>query len=399
MGSRWLVGFLLSALALVGCTATKPIIKIGLVAPFEGLYRDVGYDAFYAVKLALREWNEAGGVEGYMVELVALDDSGDSDQAPGQASELILDPLVIGAIGHFDDQTTLAASPVYQERGVALIAPAVIAGGLGNYPSVFRLGASEEALGRAAALFAWEELGARRLAVLSLSLSLQDPEGQDPAPSQRDLPGIPGTGAKGQGSRPRGIPWEGMGDEGSALTQAFVVAAQELGATVISYQDVDHLERGEGFDLIFFGGRSWEGATLLLGLREAGIEAPLMGGFDRPHLARWAGETAEGTLYVTSALLVDDPRFTADYRELAGTDPGPRAALAYDAAHLLLAAIEKAIASDGRPTREGVLTALRDQVYQGLTGSIVFNEKGEQIDPPIGVYMIDESGYPGKRLK
>jgi branched-chain amino acid transport system substrate-binding protein len=364
-------------LALVGCTVTKPIIKIGLVAPFEGLYRDVGYDALYAVKLALREWNEAGGVEGYMVELVALDDGGEPHQAPGQAYELVLDPLVMGVIGHFDDQTTLPASPVYQEGGVALIAPAVTARDLEGYPSVFRLGAGEEALGRAAALFAWEELGARRLAVLSLSL--QDPEGQDPIP---------------QGSR-------GMGDEGNGMTQAFVVAAQELGATVLSYQDVDHLEKGEGFDLVFFGGRSWEGAALLLRLREAGIEAPLMGGegLNRPHLARWAGKAAEGTLYVTSAILVDDPRFTAGYRELTGTEPGPQAALAYDAANILLAALEKAIENDGRPTREGVLAALRGQAYQGLTGSIVFDEKGEQIDPPIGVYMIDEGGYPGKRLK
>ncbi|MFQ5886052.1 MAG: branched-chain amino acid ABC transporter substrate-binding protein [Anaerolineae bacterium] len=371
MGSRWAF-FILSALALVGCTVTKPIIKIGLVAPFEGLYRDVGYNALYAVKLAVREWNEAGGVEGYMVELVALDDSGEPDQAPGQASELILDPLVMGAVGHFDDQTTLAASPLYQEGGLALIAPAVTAGGLENYPSVFRLGASEEGLGRAAALFAREELGAHRLAVLSL---------QDPVPQ------VP------KGSRGRS---RGMGDEGSGLTQAFVSAAQELGATVLSHQDVDHLEKG--FDLVFFGGRSWEGATLLLRLREAGIETPLMGGFDSPHLAKWAGEAAEGTFYVTSGLLVDDPRFTADYRELAGTDPGPRAALAYDAAHLLLAALEKAIENDGRPTREGVLAALH-QAYQGLTGPIAFDERGKQIDPPIQVYMIDESGYPGKRLK
>jgi len=89
----------------------------------------------------------------------------------------------------------------------------------------------------------------------------------------------------------------------------------------------------------------------------------------------------------------------ADYRELAGTDPGPRAALAYDAAHLLLAALEKAMENDGRPTREGVLAALRAETYQGLTGSIAFDETGEQIDPPIQVYMIDESGCPGKRLK
>lgn len=354
MGSRWPLGLLLSALALVGCTVTKPIIKIGLVAPFEGLYRDVGYDALYAVKLALREWNEAGGVEGYMVELVALDDSGDPDQAPEQASELISDPLVMGAIGHFDDQTTLAASPVYQEGGVALIAPAVTVGGLEDYALVFRLGASEGALGRAAALFAWEELKAHHLAIL---------------------------------------------DGGSGLIRAFVVTAEDLGATVLSYQDVDHLEKGEGFDLIFFGGHSWEEARLLLRLREAGIEAPLMGSFNGPHFARWAGEAAEGTLYITSALLVDDTRFLTHYRELTGTNPGPWAALAYDATHLLLAALERAIENDGQPTRDGVLAALRDQAYQGLTGSIVFDERGEQIDPPIGVYVIEESGYPGKRLK
>lgn len=351
MGSRWPL-FLLSALAVVGCTVTQPIIKIGMVAPFEGLYRDVGQDALYAVKLALQERNEAGGVEGYMVELVALDDSGEPEQAPGQASELILDPLVMGAIGHFDDQTTLVASPVYQGGVMALIAPAVAAGGLENYPSVFRLGASEKVLGREAALFAREELGARRLAVF---------------------------------------------DQESALTRAFVAAAEDLGATVIYYQDVDHVEKG--VDLLFFGGNSMEGATLLLKVREAGIEAPLMGGFDRPPFAQWAGEAAESTLYVTSAILVDDPRFTAGYRDLAGTEPGPQAALAYDAANLLLTALERAIVNDGQPTREGVLAALREETYQGLTGSIAFDEKGEQIDPPIGVYMIDERGYPGKRLK
>jgi len=58
---------------------------------------------------------------------------------------------------------------------------------------------------------------------LAMSGSLPEEIGfslQDPVPPQRDLPGIPGTGAKGQGSRPKGpkgIPWEipreGMGEE------------------------------------------------------------------------------------------------------------------------------------------------------------------------------------------
>jgi len=51
-----------------------PTVKLGMVAPFEGLYRAVGYDALYAVKLAVREANAAGGVGGYRLEMVALDD-------------------------------------------------------------------------------------------------------------------------------------------------------------------------------------------------------------------------------------------------------------------------------------------------------------------------------------
>ena len=59
----------------------RPTVKIGLVAPFEGRYRYVGYDVFYAVRLALQEVNAAGGVGGYHVELVAYDDGADPAMA------------------------------------------------------------------------------------------------------------------------------------------------------------------------------------------------------------------------------------------------------------------------------------------------------------------------------
>src|SRR5688572_12765648 len=64
------------ALCLAACVpTTQPMIKIGLVAPFEGRYRDVGYEVVYAVRLAVREANARGGVAGHVVELIALDDS------------------------------------------------------------------------------------------------------------------------------------------------------------------------------------------------------------------------------------------------------------------------------------------------------------------------------------
>src|SRR5437773_8430394 len=65
-------GWLLASalLLLPACVpVTRPIVKIGLVAPFEGRYRDVGYEVIYAVRLAVREANASGGVAGFAVEL------------------------------------------------------------------------------------------------------------------------------------------------------------------------------------------------------------------------------------------------------------------------------------------------------------------------------------------
>ena len=46
---------LLLALALTACGASNPELpgKIALLAPFEGQYREIGYNALYAVRLAI----------------------------------------------------------------------------------------------------------------------------------------------------------------------------------------------------------------------------------------------------------------------------------------------------------------------------------------------------------
>jgi hypothetical protein len=71
------------------------VAKIGLIAPFEGEQRATGYEALYAVKLALREQNVRGGVAGWNLELVALDNGDHSQQALRQAQALVVDPDVV----------------------------------------------------------------------------------------------------------------------------------------------------------------------------------------------------------------------------------------------------------------------------------------------------------------
>ncbi len=108
-------------LGLVSCGGTAPVVKIGLVAPFEGQYRAVGYDVIYSARLAVREINLAGGVGGYRLELVALDDAGDPELAQQAAASLALDPLVVAVVGHWLSPTTAAAAPIYIQAGLPLL--------------------------------------------------------------------------------------------------------------------------------------------------------------------------------------------------------------------------------------------------------------------------------------
>jgi len=144
------------------CNGTRPVLKIGLVAPFEGRYRAIGYDAIYAARLAVRERNASGGAGGYRVALVAYDDGGAGCDAPiaaERARQLALDPAVVAVIGHFRVETTLAAQAVYAREALPLIAPVIASDALPgapcaqcSYPAVFRTGPTARSLGTAAAL-------------------------------------------------------------------------------------------------------------------------------------------------------------------------------------------------------------------------------------------------------
>ncbi len=108
-------------LLLLGCASVRPVVKIGLVAPFEGRDRAIGYDAVYAARLAVREANAAGGIGGYKLALVALDDRGDADLATQTAAALVVDTDVVAVVGHYLPETTAAAAVVYANGSLPLL--------------------------------------------------------------------------------------------------------------------------------------------------------------------------------------------------------------------------------------------------------------------------------------
>jgi ABC-type branched-subunit amino acid transport system substrate-binding protein len=126
LGRIWLLA--LCGLLVVACCppgSVQPTVKLGLSAPFEGRYRDLGYEALYAVRLAVRQRNEAGGVGGdrHLVELVALNDLNEAAEAIEQARKMAVDPDVLAVLGGWSPATAGAAAPVYRQQGLAFVAP------------------------------------------------------------------------------------------------------------------------------------------------------------------------------------------------------------------------------------------------------------------------------------
>ena len=95
------------------------VVKLGLIAPFEGPSRPLGYAVLQAVRLRLQRWNEGGGVP--RVELVALNDDGDPALAARLPGQLALDPEVLLVLGPPQGQTALAALPGFQAHALPAI--------------------------------------------------------------------------------------------------------------------------------------------------------------------------------------------------------------------------------------------------------------------------------------
>lgn len=120
----------LLAILLAGCTDVRPVAKIGLIAPFEGLHRRTGYATLAAMRQAIVE--TPAGATGIIP--LALDDSADPTRARRAAEKLLRDPQVSAVVGPLTPALTASISDTLAATTLPWFAPYAVnpAGGFAD---------------------------------------------------------------------------------------------------------------------------------------------------------------------------------------------------------------------------------------------------------------------------
>lgn len=118
-----LTGLLLLLLPLlVSCGSVRPVVKIGLLAPFEGLQRRTGYAALTAMRLAISEADR-----GVALIPLALDEGADPETARRAAQKLLLAQDLGAVVGPITPDLFAAVSDVITAHALPWYVPAASA--------------------------------------------------------------------------------------------------------------------------------------------------------------------------------------------------------------------------------------------------------------------------------
>jgi len=325
--------------------AAKQVVKVGLSAPLTGDWAEYGNDFKRSVQMVFDKVNKEGGLKGTRLELVVLDSRGDPKEAVLIAEKLVADPEVIAQIGDFSSSCSMAAAPIYEAAKMVQISPTTSHQDWtkkGDY--MFRVVATQGFEGPYNARWAVQELKKKKIATIYIN-----------------------------------------NDWGVDANKYFVMEAKKLGAEIVAEEAFTPGEKDFTAiltkikrlnpELIYLPTFYADAAAILNQAKRMHFRPVVLANsslFSQKTI-ELGGDAVEGILIPANYFSTDPrpgaQRFTREYRELYGTDPNQFAALAYDAAGLLVEALKKVGVEDRSRVRQGLLE-LRG--FEGATGPISY---------------------------
>ncbi len=323
-------------------------LKVAILAPLSGPVPTFGEMTRDAALMAIEEWNAKGGVNGATVVPYVEDSQCTPDPAVNAANKVISQDGVHYIIGEVCSSASIPVSEIANAAKVIQISPtstnpSVTVDGNGvTKQFIFRACFIDPFQGQVGAKFAMEKLGAKTAFVMS-------DQANDYVKGLAEF--FTKSFTEGGGTIVGSESYTGNDTDFSAVLSKIADAKPDV-VYLPDYYNIVNLVTKQA--------------------KEKGITAPFIGGdgWDSADLDKVAA--AGG--YFTNHYSPDDPRaevqdFRAAFEKKYSKTPDALAALAYDAANLLLSGI----AAAGVDDTDKVRVALEGITFSGVSGTITFD--------------------------
>jgi len=344
-----------------GAGAGGDVIKIGVSAPITGNVAAIGQSTVNAVKLAEEEINEQGGIDiggtKMKVQFIIEDDENKPESTASVFQKLISQDQVIAIIGSQTSSASNAGAPIANDAKVPMISPwATNPNVTKDKPYVFRAAFIDPFQGYVMAKFAYENLKARKAAVL---YDVAQDYNKGLAEVFRDE-------------------FTKMGGQVTAF-ETYTTGDKDFSAQLTKIKATDP-------DVVFLPNYYSEVPLQVRQARSLGIDAVFIGGdaWDSPRLLELGGEDMEGTYFSNHYSATSDApkvkEFVAKYQAKYGEVPDAAAALTYDAAYIIFQALERAGSLDRDKLRDAIAETKN---FDGVTGTISYEGSGDPVKPAV----------------
>ena len=322
-----------------------------------------GISTHQGIELAIKEQNARGGVKGKKLELINVDNQGKPEEAAIGTTKLITQDKVIAVLGEVASSRSLAMAPIAQKNKIPMISPSSTnpkVTTIGDY--IFRVCFIDPFQGEVMAKFAAETLKVKKVAIL------------------RDV----------------------KSDYSLGLSDYFKAAFVKGGGEIVVDQtyssgDVDFNSqltsiRSKKPEAIFIPGYYTEVGLIAKQARKLGIKVPLLGGdgWDSTKLYEIGGKSLNNS-YFSNHYSKDDQApsvqtFVKNYEAAYKATPDGLAAMGYDAALVLIAAMEKTKNLTPKEIRDAIAST---KDFSAVTGKISIDDKRNASKPAVVLEVKD----------
>lgn len=357
-----------------GCGSQKSssdeqTLVIGGSGPLTGDYATYGISVKQGAELAVKEINEAGGVNGIKLEVKYEDDQADPTAAVNAYATLMDEGMKV-SLGGVTSGACIAVAEEAHKDGILMLTPSGSQKECTQYDNAFRVCFTDPDQGTYAADFIKDNNVGEKVAII----------------------------------------YDKSNDYSAGVTSNFLKEAEVKGLSVVTTQAFTDQSKTDftvqlqavkdsGADLVFLPIYAQEAAYILTQAQKMGLEVTFFGCDGLDGILEKIGSdnlsATEGVILLTPfAADASDEKtqsFVSAYKEAYGSTPDQFAADGYDAIYVIAAALKESGVTDinAKDLNEKLIDAMTKITVDGVTGSMTWNADGEPSKSATAVMIVN----------